>query len=266
MKGFEVPESSIFSRVGLADAARMSPEEHRRVGLLMMREMFDEMVPVTSLRASELFEIIAHGLLKYTPSDGARKRMAEAITIIRSERNYPPLTPEVSAWCEEFSQQALREHPLRALDREREKDSPQRRTKADQKAEAEAIDSLMAHKGEVTAATAWEGFLSVGRGYVMCDGTNAAYVPAAEAWRLPSLVRRRVQRLTREYDPTKEIVLLLVLTEGDQQYLALGKRTPALSPEECLLKWIGREECRPMKAAERLLERVSPSGHLFYRT
>jgi hypothetical protein len=244
MKGFEVPENSIFSRIDLAAVSQLPPEEHRRVGLQMMREMFAEMVPVTFPRARDLFEIIAHGLLKYTASDGARERMAEAISVLRVERGYPPLTPEVSAWCEQFSQQALREHSqLRALDTA----PPPRQTKADRKAEADAIDCLMSHKGEVTAATAWEGFLSVGRGAVMCDGTSAAYMSAENIWRLPSLVRRRAQRLVRDYDPTRELVLLLVLVEGEQKYLALGKRTPALPPEECLLRWAGRKECPPMR-------------------
>jgi hypothetical protein len=105
--------------------------------------------------------------------------------------------------------------------------------------ERQAIDLLIKNKGEVLAGTGWEGYLAAGRGFLVSDGQNVGYFPARLAVHFPSVLRRRVQRLVKSYQPERELVVLLsVLFEG-KIMLALGKRTPALTPEEAFLKHAG---------------------------
>lgn len=246
MQGFEFDKDSIFSQVNLADAATVSPAEHARIGLLMMREIFDGMVLVDRPHARELFELLAHTMLTHAHTDGVRERMTGAITTLRTDRGYPQPPEGGFPWCEKFRQRALREDPsLRSFAREPDPPSP-RRTKADREAESDVLDLVMTHRGEILSATGWEGFIAAGRGFIVTNGANAGYTRACDTWQLPPIIRKRVKRLVQSYDPTKEIVLLFVATEGGQSYLAVGKRTPALPPEECLIKWAGTPELPKM--------------------
>jgi hypothetical protein len=126
--GFAFDKDSIFSQVDLADAAKLPPEEHRRIGIAMMREMCDDLAPPHHPRAREMFELWAHNTLIYAPSAKVREAAADAFTVLRGERGYPQPPPGGYPWCEEFRQQALRENPhLRAFEYQRTKDSPPRR-------------------------------------------------------------------------------------------------------------------------------------------
>src|SRR4051794_1673953 len=105
----------------------------------------------------------------------------------------------------------------------------------------------MQNKGEVLAAHSWEGFLSAGRGFSVADAENVGYFPASMVMLFPPAIRKRVQRLLRSYDPAREIIVLLSVLIGEQVMVALGKRTPALTPEECFLKLTGTPACPPIQ-------------------
>lgn len=113
--------------------------------------------------------------------------------------------------------------------------------------ETEIIDYLMSKKGEVLSATAWEGYLAAGRGFLATDGQSVSYFPASMAAHFPPVVRRRLLPLVKAYRPERELVVLLVVPIGREIMLALGKRTPALTPEEAFLKHAGTPGCPPMQ-------------------
>jgi hypothetical protein len=113
--------------------------------------------------------------------------------------------------------------------------------------EARAIDALMQHKAEVVAGTGWEGFCAAGKGFMVADETSVGYFPACVVVRFPRAVRKRVRRLVRAYEPETEIVVLLSVPMGEQVMVALGKRTPALTPEEAFLKHAVTPACPPMQ-------------------
>lgn len=113
--------------------------------------------------------------------------------------------------------------------------------------ENHAIDLLMEHKGEVVAATGWEGYIAAGRGLVMTDGTTAHYIPLSMLRRLPPDLRRRVLPLVQSYRPTTQVVAVLVVELDRTIALAVGTRTPPLPPEAAFLKHAGTPGCPPMQ-------------------
>jgi hypothetical protein len=114
---------------------------------------------------------------------------------------------------------------------------------------AHAIDLLMTHKGEVLAATGWEGYLACGPGFLVADAHNVGYLPKCLAQHFPPAIRKRLQRLVKSYRPETEVVVMLVYPVEGTVLLALGKRKPLLPPEEALLKWAGRPGLPPMETA-----------------
>jgi hypothetical protein len=113
--------------------------------------------------------------------------------------------------------------------------------------ESQAIDFLMDRKGEVLSATGWEGYLAAGKGFLVTDGQSISYFPACMVAPFPPVVRRRVQRLVKSYKPTTQIVVLLAVPVDREIMLALGKCTPALTPEEAFLKHCGTDGCPLME-------------------
>jgi hypothetical protein len=113
--------------------------------------------------------------------------------------------------------------------------------------ERQVIDLLMTNKGEVLTATAWEGFIASGRGFMVSDGQSVGYFPACITAHFPPLIHRRVERLVKSYRPERDIVVLLAVPVDREIMLALGKRTPILSPEAAFLKHTGTEGCPPMQ-------------------
>ena len=112
--------------------------------------------------------------------------------------------------------------------------------------ESEAIDLLMEKKGEILAGTGWEGYCKAGKGFLVTDGQSVSFMPLSLVERFQQPIRRRVQRLVKSYQPERELVVLLAVPFEGQIMLALGKRTPALRPEEAFLKHAGTPGCPPM--------------------
>jgi len=113
--------------------------------------------------------------------------------------------------------------------------------------EAQAIDYLMKNKGEVLAATAWEGYVAAGRGFSVTDAENVGYFPASMAVLFPPAIRKWVQRLVRSYQPETEIMVALSVPIGEQVMVAVGKRTPTPTPEGCCLKLTGTTALPPIQ-------------------
>lgn len=113
--------------------------------------------------------------------------------------------------------------------------------------EARAIDLLMTHKGETLAATAHEGFCAGGRGFLVTDGQSVGYFTENLTVLFPPIMRKRVQRLVRSYRPESELVVALAVPFGERHMMALGKRKPPLTPEECFLKHAGTPGCPPIQ-------------------
>jgi hypothetical protein len=67
------------------------------------------------------------------------------------------------------------------------------------------------------------------------------------ATHFPPAIRRRVERLVKSYQPEREIVVLLAVSIDKEIVVALGKRTPALTPEAAFLKHAGTPGCPPMQ-------------------
>jgi hypothetical protein len=114
--------------------------------------------------------------------------------------------------------------------------------------ETQAINFLMERKGEVLSATAWEGYLAGGRGCVMADGLTASFLPLSLVAHFETPIRRRLLPLVKSYAPDRQIVVaLVVLLDPATILIALGKRTPALSPEKAFLKHVGTPGCPTMQ-------------------
>lgn len=115
--------------------------------------------------------------------------------------------------------------------------------------ERQALNQLMKVQGPHLAATAWEGFCAGGRGAVATDGhCNAAYFSSDLVHRIPGLVSQKLQRLVRRYDPTSELVAVLLVKLPSGGFMAaVGICRPALSPEACFLKLVGSPGMPPMQ-------------------
>jgi len=113
--------------------------------------------------------------------------------------------------------------------------------------ETEAINLLMEHKGEVLAATGWEGYCKAGKGFLVTDGQSVSFMPLSLVGWFQQPIRRRLLPLVKSYQPERELVVLLAVPFEGQIMMALGKRTPALKPEKAFLKHCGTEGCPPMQ-------------------
>jgi hypothetical protein len=112
--------------------------------------------------------------------------------------------------------------------------------------EAQAIDFLMEHKGPALSATAWEDYVTGGRGFLLSDGSEVAYCSGGIA-PLFRAIHKRLQRLLKSYQPAREIVVVFAVPFDGRAMLALGKRTPALTPEEAFLALAGTPGMPPMQ-------------------
>jgi hypothetical protein len=113
--------------------------------------------------------------------------------------------------------------------------------------ERQAIDLLMQHKSEPLAATAWEGYMAAGRGFLMTDGQSVSYIPLSLVGRFQQQIRRRLLLLVKSYRPATQVVVLLAVPVDREIMLALGKRAPVFTPEAAFLKHAGTPGCPPMQ-------------------
>jgi hypothetical protein len=120
---------------------------------------------------------------------------------------------------------------------------------ADQPDTQTVVDQLISQKATAIAATAWEGYLSCGRGCLMTDGRSVAYIPRAAITRqFPGLTadRKRLLRAVDGYDPCAEVVLILSWADGSW---TIRRYTPTTTPEAALLCRVGTPGMPSMQAS-----------------
>jgi hypothetical protein len=120
---------------------------------------------------------------------------------------------------------------------------------ADDRDTEAVVDLLIERKGTATAATAWEGYLAAGRGYLMTDGRSAAYIPRAEIkhqFPASSADRQRLLRAVDSYDPCTEVVLIVSWADGSW---TIRRYAPPIAPEAALLAWAGTPGMAPMQTS-----------------